>query len=353
MKPLYQTIFQDLWEEISQNGYSEGDRLASENNLCARYNTSRQTVRNGVDLLVARGVVERQPGKGAFIKRKNRAPSETKVQSIVVVDGWYEPLEGHTRSYRQILRGVSSAFPQRMRVSLQPVPPPTKDSGGFWEAMGHELSGAIVVSPKLEIQKHLAKAPVPLVVVGTLAPNWADSLPSVRVNTFKMGYDTGRLLVQHGHKRFGFCSYELDNEGVNRYFAGVDSALIDVGLSWDPSFRVPARDDWGECRKAVDRFLEQGVTCIIMFESDNPSTVHHYLVSKGKRIPEDISLLVLELEAVSAGRPPYYSGFLVSQYDLGVKAGQLLQRRLSAEPLSMQNPREVIDLKFQAGKTLR
>jgi len=350
MKPLYQTIFQDLWEDISQKQYSEGDRLASENDLCSRYKTSRQTVRNAIDLLIVRGVVERQPGKGVFIKQKNGARNGTGVLNIVLLDSWYSPLEALSRSYRQFLRGISNALPPGTRVSVQ-LPPAVKDSGAFWEAVGRDVDVALVVSPKVEVLKHLTKSPIPLIVLGTLAPNWANLLPSFRINSFKMGFDTGRLLMQNGHKQFGYCCLELENEGVCRFVEGVQSALFDWGLTWDPSLRVAVQDDWGKCRKAVDLFLEHDVTCIIMCERDISST-HHYLVSKGKRIPRDISLLVLEMDQTSASRPPHYSGFVVNQYESGLKTGQLLQRLLAGGSPSMQNFREVIDLPFLAGKTL-
>jgi DNA-binding LacI/PurR family transcriptional regulator len=353
MRPLYQTIFQELHEEIARRGNGDGDRLASENDLCARFQTSRQTVRNAIDLLVARGLVERRAGKGAFITWRDTESKATEAVNILVVDGWYDHLTGHVRGYRQILRGISSVFPAGSRVSLQSPPAEARD-GAFWKGFDlRATSGMIVVSPRRSIWKHLSKAPVPIVVTGNLAAGPAGSLPAACVNTFKMGFDVARILAQQDHRLFGFCSYELDNEGVTRFIEGAESALVEFGLKWNPALRAAVRDDWTECRMAVDRFLDAGVTCIVMFDSDDPSAVYHYLTSKGLCVPEDVSLLVLELDVDSARRPPFFSGFLFSAFDLGARLGRLMQRVLAGDCGSQPAPREVIDLEFAPGRTLR
>lgn len=166
-------------------------------------------------------------------------------------------------------------------------------------------------------------------------------------------HEAGQILARRNHRRFAFCSYELDNEGVSRFIRGVESSLVEFGLEWDPALRAAVRDDWEECSKAVDRFLDQGVTCIMMFDSDDPSSVHHYITSKGLRIPEDVSLLVLELDADSASRPPNFSGFLYSAVDMGTRLATLMQHVLAGECDARPATREVIDLEFLPGQTLR
>ena len=68
--PLYQTVYQDLFEKINNGYYSQGDLIPTEEQLCEAYGVSRVTVRKACDLLVKDDLVERTPGFGTVVKRK-------------------------------------------------------------------------------------------------------------------------------------------------------------------------------------------------------------------------------------------------------------------------------------------
>ncbi len=50
-KPIYEVIFSDLCDQIIDGKLVPGEILPSENELCARYETSRETVRKGLKRL--------------------------------------------------------------------------------------------------------------------------------------------------------------------------------------------------------------------------------------------------------------------------------------------------------------
>ena len=65
---LWRQIECRLAEEIEAGGMAEGVRLASEQELAARFGVNRHTVRQAVDALVDRGLVERLRGRGTFVR---------------------------------------------------------------------------------------------------------------------------------------------------------------------------------------------------------------------------------------------------------------------------------------------
>lgn len=67
---LYQEIKDKLLSEIQNGGYSLGDRLPTESELCAIHEASRTTIRFALNELENEGILERIQGKGTFIKRK-------------------------------------------------------------------------------------------------------------------------------------------------------------------------------------------------------------------------------------------------------------------------------------------
>ena len=64
--PAYQTLREELRDDIAAGRYSDGSRLPTESELVERHGLSRQTVRRAFQDLVAEGVVYRVPGRGTY-----------------------------------------------------------------------------------------------------------------------------------------------------------------------------------------------------------------------------------------------------------------------------------------------
>jgi GntR family transcriptional regulator len=71
-EPAYQTVREELRDEIAAGRYRDGVRLPTESELVARYGVSRQTVRRAFVDLVAEGVVYRVPGRGTYASESGR-----------------------------------------------------------------------------------------------------------------------------------------------------------------------------------------------------------------------------------------------------------------------------------------
>lgn len=64
---LYKKIAEDIKSRIKSQEYKEGDKLPSERELCERYNSSRITIRQSLELLEQEQLVIRKHGKGSFV----------------------------------------------------------------------------------------------------------------------------------------------------------------------------------------------------------------------------------------------------------------------------------------------
>jgi DNA-binding GntR family transcriptional regulator len=64
--PAYQTLREQLRDDIASGTYSDGSRLPTESELVERHGLSRQTVRRAFQDLVAEGMVYRVPGRGTY-----------------------------------------------------------------------------------------------------------------------------------------------------------------------------------------------------------------------------------------------------------------------------------------------
>lgn len=66
--PVYQQITNDIILRITQGEWVIGDKLPSENDLSDEYDASRVTVRQALAKLEADGLIDKQRGRGAFLK---------------------------------------------------------------------------------------------------------------------------------------------------------------------------------------------------------------------------------------------------------------------------------------------
>lgn len=67
--PRYYRIYRSLLSEIQQGALKPGDLLPSEMSIAQSHSVAPGTARKAVDMLVDRGWVERQHGKGTFVRR--------------------------------------------------------------------------------------------------------------------------------------------------------------------------------------------------------------------------------------------------------------------------------------------
>jgi GntR family transcriptional regulator len=68
--PLYQQLATRLRRQINDGVFQPGDRLPSEEGLCAQFGVSRITVRAALDQLVDDGLLWRKRGKGTFVSSR-------------------------------------------------------------------------------------------------------------------------------------------------------------------------------------------------------------------------------------------------------------------------------------------
>ncbi len=70
--PLYHQLADLLSDQIRSGRYQPGDLIPSENGMAKTYKIGRPTVRQAMDRLVRKGLIERRRGAGTFVKTQCR-----------------------------------------------------------------------------------------------------------------------------------------------------------------------------------------------------------------------------------------------------------------------------------------
>jgi GntR family transcriptional regulator len=69
-EPMYRRIAEDLRSQIESGQLPQGGQLPTEIDLREQYGASRNTIRDAIKWLIARGLVETRPGQGTFVIEK-------------------------------------------------------------------------------------------------------------------------------------------------------------------------------------------------------------------------------------------------------------------------------------------
>lgn len=80
--PIYVQIRESLRAEITRGDLKRGEQLPSENELAAKYNVSRMTIRQSIEELVNEGLLYRRHGVGTFVAFPHLQRDHTRLTSF-------------------------------------------------------------------------------------------------------------------------------------------------------------------------------------------------------------------------------------------------------------------------------
>ena len=110
--PLYQRLRDEIAHKIARNVWRSGEPIPTEAELAATHRVAIGTVRKAIDALVADGLVERQQGRGTFVRRPRFDRSLFRVFRHLESDGTQTVPEGRIRAREDC------AAPEAVRAAL-------------------------------------------------------------------------------------------------------------------------------------------------------------------------------------------------------------------------------------------
>ena len=189
--PLVAQVEERIETMIRDEGFRPGTKLPAEVTLCRELNVSRGTIREALKSLQARGIVELQSGKGAFVAEPKAAENpeaihwlienEEDLRYFLELREAVEPLAAHLAT----LRGD-----ERMRETLQALHQQFVDA-----AVGHDYMKLAELDERFH--RTISDAcgnPLIREIMDTLNPG----VFSFRQNTFKVNQNVYDTIGPHG-----------------------------------------------------------------------------------------------------------------------------------------------------------
>lgn len=114
MVPRYYRIYEELYNEIKNGVYQEGDRFPSDTNLVQKYHVSRGTIREAIKMLFQQGLLVREQGRGTFVTYRKIK------QDAHQLMGFTELMQHHGKKASGRILDISTIQPdERIRAILQ------------------------------------------------------------------------------------------------------------------------------------------------------------------------------------------------------------------------------------------
>jgi DNA-binding LacI/PurR family transcriptional regulator len=268
-------------------------RIPSENELCRTYGVSTLTARRALSDLVYSGKIVRIKGKGSFVAPlkadlpSRLRPASTGIVSLVLLS--YEPSDS---SIIEIIKGAQEYISARgysMTVECSDLDA-AREAEIIDKCIKNGVDGLLMFStdPDANRDKFAAiqTAGIPLVMLDRATVDF----PCTLVCSYHLDgmYQVTRYLTRKGHRNIAFITAGRFTSVHAERLAGYRAALEQNA--------VPFREELCLLNRelefsALERLIrDHGVTAAACINDRTGIAVKQFLVDRGFRVPEDISV---------------------------------------------------------------
>lgn len=302
--PLYQEVYNDIKQKITQQVWKAGDKIPTEHELAGEYDVSIITIKSALNLLVTEHIIYRVAGKGSFVMEK-----ENKKQIGFIANGLGSPygmqfirrLEHtlRTMGYSMILH-FSDEDTELEKKLLQNF----HDSG---------VDGIVIfpVQDKFHnpVLVQLILKDFPVVIVDR-ALEHIDSLFAGTGNYAAACKMTERILAL-GHRNISIVSHvNHNNTTIGKRRSAIMDTLLAHGVTGEDIYEIdtlesdfvfmgtaPSEEAVGSDIARIQTFIHTHpeITCFFCLNFGCAEVVYHALWKMGKRIPEDYSIVCFDM----------------------------------------------------------
>ena len=233
-KPKYRLLADELREKVIQ-GFVEGDKLETENEMVNRYGVSRQTVRHALSILENEGLINRRQGSGIYVSKQRRGTlvGQVKDKSIVFISTYISDyvFPSIIRGAEEVLSGAGYSL--KMSQTQNRIEWERKLLCSYLESIptGMIIEGTqtALPNPNIPLYRKLQSEGVPMVFVnGYYSDLDLENSVYVVTDDRQGGRDAVSYLIRLGHRNIGGIFKADDIQGHERY-AGFMEGLIEGG----------------------------------------------------------------------------------------------------------------------------
>jgi len=282
----------ELLTRIRDGRLKSGTRLPSERQLADQLGVSHLTVRKGLEVLVARGVIVKQARVGNYVKQTT--PLHALMQISVLIPNWMTEGVWRHPTASLLLAGINRVLDSREYL----VNTISYHQGSFWEDVGQQLvergaDGVLFFVDNSVIRQdiqRLVDAGIKVVIISR-EPHLAG-LDVVQVDidlSMALAQLLDRLL-EMGHRRIQIYQY-IESPYRTKHFHIAEAILQRAGIKNidDIVVNVPNHDG-GVQFNTLPKAFDREPTAVIAPDEYIVSELFRLAHDRGWHVPRDLSI---------------------------------------------------------------
>ena len=285
--------------EIQEGRFGPGDRIDAERELARRWGVARLTVARALDELVKEGLLERQQGRGTFVKTVDGArPRRGARSSLARIGLCFLDLYETTHPYfARITKSLTDCCARKGRelsvFAIKAGDLYHRRDNPLVSALAQRLVGGLVIAGRMIVEDMVAlkQSGVPFVWINREVPG--EDTPAVFVDYARGAFEAVRFLAGMGHRRVGLILGTRRNPASRLSLTGYSLAHEASGLAADPGLIAFGKFDSESGYRQALRLLEgdDPPTAILAADDIIAGGVLRAAYERGLAVPGDLSIV--------------------------------------------------------------
>lgn len=202
------------------------------------------------------------------------------------------------------------------------------------DLFGKQVDGLIFMSDSVseEVREEMARAPVPVVLAGTVDEDRQFS--TVNIDYEEAAYEAVKKLIGNGHERIVFVTGPMTRD-INRLHkkAGYERALQEASIDIKEEFIIEVEDNYDHAYEAWQQIeqLPEKPTAFCVANDLIAVGILNGIRDAGLSVPKDYELICFEHSLLPRIVRPQLTTIAVPLYDLGAVSMRLLTKLMNEE----------------------
>lgn len=327
-KPKYQIVADEIKEKIINKSYHAGMLLPTEKQFQSKFNVSRYTVRQAMNMLVQDGFIKKKKGSGSYVSynflNSNQSKASKKIGVIVTyVSDYISP---------SIIRGLENELKkQGYSLILASTNNNHDEEKKCLDMMLNQgVSGLIieptksnVYNPNLSYYSLFKQRDIPILMINAKYDEL--NLPFIAIDDIKSGYLATQYLIDHGHENIALITKIDDNQGKLRmkgYFDAFEANTI--LFKGEHIYTFDTENKIQVIEQIVQHIFERkiNISALVCYNDEIAYDIIQRLKGKNIRVPRDISVVGEDNSVLSRLSEMNLTSTSHPQELLGVKAAK-------------------------------